>query len=350
MMHEEEGILEAPCGSGKSVMALRLACDWGQPTLVLAHTMQIMDQWQEYIEDLTDEKPGIIHGNRWDLRNITVASVMTLANRELTREFLDYFGVVILDEAHHTPAYSFSSLLTMFTARRRIGITATPRRADGLQRLLTAIAGPVKAKITEEELIRTGFRLRPTVYTVPTKLEVPWRPYGREQQIFGAVEEDRQRAKLVAEVAFQNRKRSVLVLSRRIAHLELIYKYLMKMDPDLQAVVLTGRVKRDLRKEIINDFKFGDLNIVLATQLADEGLDVPRLDTVLLSFPAGGTIKIEQQIGRSARSHPDKEDVRIYDFMDVGVPELMRQANRRGSFYRSHGYPIISYETIGKVA
>lgn len=335
-----EGILEAPCGSGKSVMGLELICRWGQPTLVLCHTNQIMDQWREYIETFTRERVGWIQGNRFDIENITVASVMTLAQRKMTLEFKRYFGVVILDEAHRAPAYSFRSVLTEFYAGKRIGLTATPRREDGLQKMLQAVVGPVRAVVTEEELIKTGFRMRPKVWMLPSKLYIPPRAQPYDEAIYRAIEGDRNRARGVAYIANKNSDRSVLVLSRRIKHLELMHEELMKQNGDALAVVLTGRVKKDLRKEIVNDLRFGDLNIVFATQLADEGLDIPRLDTIILTFPSSSTMKLEQQLGRIMRSFAGKEEARIYDIYDPKVPRLMKQAMRRRAFYKTHGYPL----------
>lgn len=335
-----DGILEAPCGSGKSVMGLELICRWGQPTLVLCHTNQIMEQWKEYIEEFTEQKPGCIQGNKFDIQNITIGSIMTLAQRQMSKEFLGYFGVVILDEAHRAPAYSFRSVLSKFRAAKRIGLTATPRREDGLQGLLKAIVGPVQAVVTEKELIETGFRIRPKVFLVPSNLWIPQRAQQYDEAVYRAIEWDAPRASLVAEKAHENRNRSVIVLSRRIKHLEHIYLKLMEKDPDTLATVLTGSVKKDLRKEIVNDMRFGDLNIVLATQLADEGLDIARLDTIILCFPSASILKLEQQLGRIMRSHPDKDEARIYDIYDPKVPRLMKQMMRRLAFYQQRGYPV----------
>lgn len=340
MYESSDGILEAPCGSGKSIMGLELICRWGQPTLVLAHTNQIMDQWKEYITTFTHQIPGSIQGDVFDIRNITIASVMTLAQRKMTREFLRYFGVVILDEAHRAPAYSFRSVLGKFHAAKRIGLTATPRREDGLQGLLQAVVGPIRAIVTEEELINTGFRMRPKVFMVPSNTYVHPQAARYDEALYRAVENDPDRARIVANIAYENRNRSVLILSRRIKHLEHIYRYLLEIDPDVLAVVLTGQVKKDLRTEIVNDLRFGDLNIVLATQLADEGLDIPRLDTIVLTFPSGSNMKLEQQIGRIMRTHPDKEEARIYDIYDRKIPRLMKQMLRRQAFYTSRKYPI----------
>ncbi len=341
MMKWNEGILQAPPGSGKSIMMLELACRWGQPTLILAHTERIMEQWQEYIVKFTNQQPGLIVGKKFDIQNITVGSVMTLANRTLDMDFRSYFGVVILDEAHHAPAFSFKTVLGQFSAHRRLGVTATPRRSDGLQGLLSAVVGPVRAQVPLEELFRTGYAIRPTVYKVPTQFKIGGYAEKREDLLFAAIEEDVPRAKVVAQVALENKNRSTLVLSRRIAHLDLIADYIFEEDPGAKMEVLTGRLNSKDRQKIVRRLRKGKLNIVLATQLADEGLDIERLDTILLAFPSSGETKLEQQMGRTMRSFPGKKDVRVYDFMDLKVPRLAKQALKRGALYRRLLYPTI---------
>lgn len=347
MSHKSSGILQAPCGSGKSIMTLKLICDWGQPTLVLAHTNQILEQWAEYVEDFTGQSVGLIQGTEFTIKNITVASVMTLAKRELTDEFLEQFGCVVLDEAHHAPAYSFASVLAKFPARIRMGVTATPRREDGLQNYLTAVVGPVRSKVEHEELINSGFNLRPTVHVVPTNFSISGWKEQREEMLYGDIEDDVERAIDVAKVALQNGNRSVLVLSRRIKHLDHIADRIFDIDPNAKMKVLTGRLKKKDRNKIVRQLKKGRLNIVLATQLADEGLDIPRLDVVLLTFPASGQTKIEQQIGRIMRTHPSKKRADIYDFVDVHVPRLFKQAQRRFALYRNLKYPMVKEEIDG---
>lgn len=348
MLPYDEGILEAPCGSGKSVMALKMICEWGQPTLVLAHTNAIIEQWQEYVEQFTGMKAGLIHGNTYDIQPITIGSVMTLVNRDLDSDFRRYFGAVILDEAHHTPAYSFQSVLSRFAARKRIGITATPRRSDGLQGYLEAVAGPVRTRVNPESLFVTGFAIRPTIYKVKTNFRIEEEFENNDVALFGAIEADEDRASLVADVLYQNRQRSVLGLSRRIDHLDLIHETLFELDPSmaLGAKVLTGRLKSEERARILRRTRKGKLHIVLATQLADEGLDIPILDTLLLTFPASSELKIEQQIGRVMRSYEGKEDVRVYDFIDDKVPRLMKQAQKRIAHYRHLKYPIATLTVV----
>ncbi len=341
MLQVQDGILQAPCGSGKSIMALDLICQWGQPSLVLAHTNQILSQWIQYIEDYTQETPGIIQGNQFHIQNITVASVMTLAQRYLSKEFLEHWGVVILDEAHHAPAYSFHSVLSQFPSRIRIGITATPRREDGLQGLLSAVVGPTRARVSHEELISSGFALRPTVHIVATHFRVSQFVESREDKLYAAIEDDVDRAILVAEFAYRNRRRSVLILSRRIRHLDHVYDRLFDIDPSLRVKVLTGRLSNKERKRIVSDLSEGKIQIVLATQLADEGLDIPRLDTVFLTFAGASAIKVEQQIGRIMRTYKGKKSAEIYDFVDTYVPRLWKQSQKRKGVYQRLHYPIV---------
>lgn len=334
-----EGILQAPCGSGKSIMILKLACELGQPTLVLVHTIDLLRQWKRYIEEFTEAKPGLIHGEIFDIQDITLASVMTLARRELSAEFRRYFGLVVLDEAHHAPAYSFSSVLTRFRAGVRLGVTATPRRDDGLQGLLNAVAGPTVAVVSQDELYASGFAVRPSVFVIRTKFRYPFADFD-EQGLYEEIEVDARRAQRVARVILENDGRSILVLSRRIAHLDNIYDQIFEDDPAIRAKVLTGRVNKNERERILKRLRSGRIKVVLATQLADEGLDIPRLDMLVLAFPGSGTTKLEQQIGRIMRKFPGKKNAWIFDIVDSRVPMLVKRFYKRKAFYKRMKYPI----------
>jgi superfamily II DNA or RNA helicase len=129
---------------------------------------------------------------------------------------------------------------------------------------------------------------------------------------------------------------TVLVLSRRIEHLHNIAE---AMQCDSEILAAATRSKAD-RKRVLADFTDGKIQCVLATQLADEALDVPRLNRVLLTHPGKHEGRIIQQIGRALRRHSTKEDAVIYDFVDRRVRVLRKQANDRLRTYKKEGIPV----------
>jgi superfamily II DNA or RNA helicase len=104
--------------------------------------------------------------------------------------------------------------------------------------------------------------------------------------------------------------------------------------------LLTGRIGQRERDKLVQQFRDGSLRVLLATQLADEGLDVPRLNRVFLTFPGKHDGRIIQQIGRTIRTHDGKEDALVYDFFDPNMSVLAKQYLERRDTYKKLGIPI----------
>jgi superfamily II DNA or RNA helicase len=151
--------------------------------------------------------------------------------------------------------------------------------------------------------------------------------YGR---LLNKIETDEERNLQIAEVVDAEiaRGNTVLVLSRRIDHLGNIADAMQS-----ECEILTGERSRSDRIQILDEFRSGTVNCILATQLADEALDVQRLNRVCLVFPGKHEGRIIQQIGRALRQHPDKQDAVIYDFVDRRVGVLRKQALKRKQTY-----------------
>lgn len=243
-----QGVLKAPCGSGKTNILLYVAATLGQPTLVLAHTNDLLEQWKQRCKDLVGLDPGIIQGNKFEIKQITLASVMTLARRELDRDFLRHWGCVILDEAHHCPADSFKEVLDQFPAYFRFGATATPNRADNLEGLLFAICGDVVAEITYEELEKEGVIVRPTVRLEETGWSIKYQGSVRDNprvwhKITDGVVHSRKRNKQIADTIVAEARGGAnlqLVLSKQVDHLRYIERCVRELSPKLSCALLVA--------------------------------------------------------------------------------------------------------------
>lgn len=338
MFENEQGIVIRPPGTGKTQIALAFAAECQTRTMVLVHTQDVMDQWIEYIERAIPElkgKVGIVRGATEKIGHITVGMVPSLHNRLEThkRKWWDQFGCVIADEAHHVSAPTWEAVMNNFTARYRFGFTASPTRADGMHPTMRFIIGPIihrqkfsSAVKLEVAPIKTEFR---TMYRGPFD-------WGR---LLTTLVQDEKRNKQIVEVirAEQAAGNSILVLSRRIEHLERIAEEL-----DGSCEILTGKRNNKDRRRILQEFRDGKITTLLATQLADEALDVQRLNRVLLVHPGKHEGRIIQQIGRAIRSHPDKEDAVIYDFVDHRMGVLKRQWSLRKRTYKTNKISIRS--------
>jgi superfamily II DNA or RNA helicase len=178
-----------------------------------------------------------------------------------------------------------------------------------------------------------------TVVPVKTQFKSLYRGSWDYTGLVTRLVQDEERNKLIAEVV--NREvgegNSILVLSRRIEHLELIAEFL-----DHECEILTGKIAKSERVRIISGLRDGSIRCVLATQLADEALDVPRLNRVALVHPGKHEGRIIQQIGRAIRQHPTKQDAVIYDFIDYRISILRNQWNQRKRAYKTDKISIKS--------
>lgn len=337
------GVVVGPCGSGKTVVGLALAAAWRQPTLWIVHTLDLAQQALERARGLFDLPPsafGLLGGGRETVgTHLTVATVQTLARRDLGA-LAGRFGTVVLDEAHHAPATTFLHVVQAFPARYRLGLTATPDRADGLGAAMLAVLGPVAARLTTAALASAGRVVVPEVRQVPTAFE--FRYAEDYAAMLEALTTDvRRNALIAAHVAREARAgHSCLVLSERVAHLSLLAAALAEAAPDVAAAVLTGQDTARRRAQILEDLRAGRLRVLLATKLADEGLDVPALGRVFLASGGRAASRVEQQVGRCMRPAPGKAAPVVFDFCDFRVGVLAAQARARAAVYADLGATV----------
>lgn len=334
MFENEQGQIIRPPGTGKTQIALAFAAECETTTLVIVHTEDILNQWVEYAgQAIPGLDIGVIRGQRSEIGHLTIATVQTIRNYVAgkRREWWEQFGCLIVDEAHHGAAASWDSVINWCPAKYRFGFTASRTRADGMHPALRWTFG----KVIHEQKFSSPVDL--TVRSVRTRFYYPYRGRFDWTPMVNKLVTDERRNDRIARIAKNeiNRGKSVLILSRRIEHLNLIGEKIGK-----RCAILTGARRSDERKEILAQFRSGELSCLLATQLADEALDVPRLSRVILTHPGKHEGRIVQQIGRAIRSHPEKSDAVIYDIVDWRVSVLRRQYMERRRTYLKMKIPI----------
>jgi superfamily II DNA or RNA helicase len=349
MFRAQQGQCILPPGRGKTEIALAFIGACKTRTLVVVHTKQLMEQW---ITRAQQSLPGIevgkIQGKTCQVGHVTIAMAQTL-KRYLQDggKFWRQFGCLIIDESHHAAAETWEWLLNACPAFYRFGLTATDKRADGRQALVNFYIGPViyRAKFTSAVPIsvvpvRTGFKAR---YRGP----FDW------TRLLRVLSLDEGRNGLIADYIMRefDAGQSCLVLSRHINHLEQIENHLrerMGTERFRQVALLTGRLGSKKRDAIMDGARAGHIKIVLATQIMDEGADVPILSRIFLTFPGKHDGRIIQQIGRAIRAFPDKIDAVVYDFVDDFIPPLARQYAERKRTYKKLGIQLRKAVGYGK--
>jgi len=340
MFQQEQGLIIRPPGTGKTEIACAFAAAAQTRTLVLVHTEDILQQWVQRIENLIPEcDVGVIRGKECRIGQITVATVQTLSRSygDKGAEWWAQWGCLIADEGHHVAAPTWESVINTCPAYYRFGFTASDKRADGMSPSMRFIVGPV----IHRQKFSSPIKLN--VKKVNTNFRAAYRGQWDWGNLLNKLVADEERNRLIAETVDKEIQEgnTILVLSRRIEHLECIAEL---MEEDCE--ILTAKRGRKKRAEILEAFRSGDVRCVLATQLADEALDVQRLNRVCLVHPGKHEGRIIQQIGRALRTHESKKDAVIYDFVDARVRILHRQWTQRRATYKKNG---ISIKPTGKL-
>jgi len=335
MLSTTQGCVLAPCGSGKTTIGVALIAELGRSAVVLVHTRDLADQWLASFAAAGIDA-GMVGDGEERVCQVTVATVQTLVRR--IPNGISTAGVVLVDEAHHTPASTFRQVLEAFPARWRYGLTATPKRSDGLTPLLQLCIGPTLAEVTHEELVKGGWLVVPEVRPVATGVEPASGDYaavvaelvehkGRNVQIVG----------MAADLAEAGR--TVLVLSNRVDHCQALADGLLAAD--FRAAALTGKTPKARRASTLEAFRDGRLEVLCATSLADEGLDVPRLSAVILALPSRAEGRTVQRLGRLMRPHPGKAQPILLDLVDDHPITRAQWRERRRAYRRVLGSPQI---------
>jgi superfamily II DNA or RNA helicase len=303
MVFRDFGTLHAPTGSGKTAMALALVAERRQPTLIVVHTQELVDQWVDRIKtflDIPTEEVGIIgRGKKKIGDKVTVALVQTLY--KCASDVAPHIGFLIVDECHKTPSKTFTKAVKVFDCRFMLGLSATPWRRDKLTRLIYWHLGDVVHEVDREALVEDGHILEAEVIWRETSFRPHYDPSVEYPRMLSELTEDPRRNALIADDVAQearNGGRACLVLSDRKAHCEALANLIA--DRGVEATLLTGNLSNGDRQEVVEALNAGKIKVLVATgQLIGEGFDCKALSTLFLATP----VKLPDGTGLATFSH-----------------------------------------------
>lgn len=355
MLLNEQGIYEAPTGSGKTVTALGLILRAKVRTLIIVGKLDLARQWVDRIRYMLGTEPGQISGV-FDTRGliIDVATIQTLSAGRHNGSLAHDYGMVIVDECHHVTADSYRDVIDRCAARYRFGLSATPERQPGLLALAEAYLGPVIIRTPKDKLRVEGHILVPEVKAIKTAFEFPYVPTHRGSdgklrrnnwgQLVKALVADETRARTIALNICMSPKWKQLVISRNLSHLGIIAEMTVRAYEQRRLHkplmhFLVGDMSEDDRRNVIRDVEIQNTVVIFST-LADEALDCPEFDAIHLTYPTSSPALLTQQIGRVVRPSDAKSTPIIYDYFDHLVPVLKEQHfKRRRLVYTPEGLP-----------
>ena len=328
VLRNNQGVLEASTGAGKTICALAIVAARRQPTLILVHNVELLRQWRERIQQFLGIEAGQVGAGKCDVRPVTAGIVNSVRTR--LDELVPQFGHVVVDECHRCPSSMFTEAVRAFDARYLQGLSATPYRRDGLTKVIGFFIGPVLHRVDPARLRGIGAVLRPEIVARETAFTFGGDASEEYQRMLTALVEDPARNEQIAddiqrEVA--SGTGTALVVSDRVAHLEALTACLSRREEDM--VLLTGSTPKKQREAIVERLARGDVRVLGSTvQLIGEGFDAPGLSSLFLATPIKFRGRVLQVVGRVLRPK-DGKTPRIYDYQDNHVGVLRASAQSR---------------------
>ena len=351
MIKSKRGILNARCGSGKSIMALEIIRRIGYKALIICHTKELLNQFKDYlVNDLGMKKGdyGIIASGKIEIGNlVTIALRQTMVNVDLLKYKYEW-GTIVVDECHNiagnvTYVSQYQKILSNLAAEYRFGLSATAFRADGLTKCMYALTNKIKYVVEESEI--ADKIIKAVIQPVYTDYEIP--EYA--QNVDGTLDyskmptvlaEDKCRNKLILDLLKQNKDNYCLVLSDRLTGLKQLHEELG------EGLLIDGsqttKAAKKEREEAIDKMRNKEEHYLFATlQLAREGLDIRPLNRLFLIAPTKNKGVLIQAVGRIERKDAGKKTPIVYDFVDKDIYYEKAFKNRK-TIYKKNGNKILN--------
>lgn len=372
LLKYDNGILNAATAFGKTVTCSGIIAEKKVSTLILLESSTLVEQWENSLNkflEIDEELPeyttksgrkklrksviGIIQGSKDTSTGIVdIAMAGSLFKKGEPHPRLKEYGMVLVDECHHSASDTVSSVLKIVNAKYIYGVTATPSRGDGLEKINYMLLGPIRYRYTSKERAEEQ-AISHLVIPRFTRVVNPHK--NGKLHINDAYE-------LIRDCDIRNQQilddlkqcvkdgRTPVVLTKYTEHAEKLYES-AKEYADKVFLLIGSKSKKEQRllREEMNSVLDSESMILIATgQLVGEGFDYPRLDTLVMAMPVAWKGVVEQYAGRLNRDYTGKENVMIYDYVDSHIYVFDQMYAKRLKAYKQIGYKISSLRETQK--
>ena len=362
----DNGILHAATAFGKTVVSSAIIAQKKVNTLIILESSALIEQWKDALEkflNIDEELPsyetktgrvrkrksliGTLQGVHDSMTGIIdIAMVGSLCKKGEYHKLLNEYGLVLIDECHHSASETIANVLKELKAKYVYGVTATPKRGDGLEKINYMLIGPIRYSYTAKEKAKEQ-GIQHLVYprftrTVPPRGVITGKMHPNEAYEI-IHNNDLRDEQIVDDVKnCVSAGRTPVVLSRYKDHSEKLYKRL-KSYADYVFLMTGNNSKKEHRKILEQMRQVGNdesMILVATGSLVGEGFDFPRLDTLFMATPVSFRGVVEQYAGRLNRDYAGKENVIIYDYVDNHIPMFDNMYMKRLKAYKQIGYQL----------
>ncbi len=332
------GLLELPCGYGKTIIALNIISELKKKTLVIVHKGFLVNQWVERIEQfLPDAKIGKIQGQIIDIENkdIVIGMLQSLSMKDYPDDMYNSFGLTIVDECHHISSEVFSRSLQSIVTKCMLGLSATMQRKDGLTKVFKMYLGDIVYKVkreTDDKVLIKAINYKTTDENF-NEVIIDYRGNTAQSKMISKLCEYNHRSDFIVNVLKkeleEKQDQQIMVLGQNKNLLIYIHNAVEKQNIASVGFYVGGMKEADLK---ISETK----KIIVATYaMAAEGLDIKTLSTLFLVSPRSDVV---QSVGRILRVKHERP--LVIDLIDPHT-NFINQWNKRRAFYKKNKYKII---------
>lgn len=304
-------------GTGKTVTAVSDAKEVGGRTLFLAHTKELVHQAKDTFKEIWDQvETGLYVAEEKDEDSYVVCGSIQSVSQNIETFKPDDFNYIIIDECHHSAASTYQRILSYFKPKFTLGLTATPERTDGedILELFQNVAHKLDLKTAVEmgELVPIRcIRIKTNVDLSNVRINgIKYNSRDLESKLFVP---ERNIIILDTYLKFVKDKKTVIFCAS-VSHANDIAT--LFRENGIKAEAVSGTIKNDKRNEILDEYEHGDVNVLCACDLLNEGWDSPQTRVLFMTRPTMSKTLYMQQLGRGMRLCEGKDYLMVFDFID----------------------------------